>query len=102
MLERDRKRWGLTVGLAAWRFGVSAAEYRELEAGTRSPSFEAYDRICELFGSPQAFARRIVSAGERPGLRTSSRSRCSSLGTFGGREGECGVCRLLTIRVRSF
>jgi predicted transcriptional regulator len=55
MLERDRTRWGLSVGQAAWRFGVSAGAYRELEAGTRSPSFETYYRICELFGWPQAF-----------------------------------------------
>jgi predicted transcriptional regulator len=56
MLERDRIRWGLSIGQAAWRFGVSAREYRELEAGTAWPSFETYDRICKLFGWPQAFA----------------------------------------------
>jgi DNA-binding XRE family transcriptional regulator len=55
MLERDRKRWGLSVGQAAWRFGVNPAVYREIEAGTRWPSFETYDRICKLFGWPQAF-----------------------------------------------
>jgi DNA-binding XRE family transcriptional regulator len=55
MLKRDRTRWGLSVGQAAWRVGVSPAVYREIEAGTRWPSFETYDRICELFGWPQAF-----------------------------------------------
>jgi predicted transcriptional regulator len=55
MLRRDRERWELSVGQAAWRFGVSPAAYRELEAGTRSPSFDTYDRICKLFGWPQAF-----------------------------------------------
>jgi hypothetical protein len=29
---------------------VSVREYRELEAGERSPSFETWDRICKLFG----------------------------------------------------
>jgi hypothetical protein len=82
LLRRDRERWGLSVGQAAWRFGVKIGEYRELEAGRLFPSFEVYDRVCKLFGWPQVFARRIVSAGGGPGLRTSSRSRCSSLGTL--------------------
>jgi Helix-turn-helix domain len=55
LLRRDRERWGLSVGQAAWRFGLRVAENRELEAGTRSPSFETYDRVCKLFGWPQAF-----------------------------------------------
>jgi hypothetical protein len=28
---------------AAWRFGVSIPEYRELEAGTRLPTFETWE-----------------------------------------------------------
>jgi hypothetical protein len=32
---------------AAWRFGVRVREYRELEAGTRFPTFETWDRICK-------------------------------------------------------
>lgn len=52
MLERDRKRGGLTVGQAAWRFGIPPSEYRQLEAGER---FDTYDRICKLFGWPQTF-----------------------------------------------
>jgi len=28
--------------------GVGVREYRELEAGARSPSFETWDRICKL------------------------------------------------------
>jgi hypothetical protein len=58
MLQRDRTRWGLSIGQAAWRFHVSPAVYRELEAGTRWPSFETYDRICKLFGWPQSFPSR--------------------------------------------
>jgi predicted transcriptional regulator len=50
MLRRDRERWGFSVGQAAWRFGVSPKEYRELEAGTSWASFDTYDRICKLFG----------------------------------------------------
>ena len=44
MLEEDRKRAGWSMGQAAWRLGVSVREYRELEAGVRSPSFETWDR----------------------------------------------------------
>ena len=43
MLERNRKREGLRVSRAAWLLGVSVREYRELEAGTRSPTFETSD-----------------------------------------------------------
>jgi hypothetical protein len=39
MLEHDRKQAGWSVGRAAWELGVSIREYRQLEAGTRSPSF---------------------------------------------------------------
>ena len=56
MLEHDRKQAGWSVGQAAWRLGVSVREYREIEAGIRSPSFETWDRICRLFGWPQTFA----------------------------------------------
>jgi hypothetical protein len=40
MLEHDRKQAGWSVGRAAWELGVSIQEYRELEAGSRSPNFE--------------------------------------------------------------
>jgi hypothetical protein len=53
MLAEDRRRAGWSVGQAAWRLDVSPGEYRELEAGTRSPSFETWDRICKLHGWPQ-------------------------------------------------
>jgi len=56
LLEQDRKRAGWSVGQAAWRLGVSIREYRELEAGFRSPSFETWDPICKLYGWPQTFA----------------------------------------------
>jgi transcriptional regulator with XRE-family HTH domain len=50
MLEQDRKRAGWSVKQAAWRLGVSIREYREIEAGERSPNFETWDRICKLYG----------------------------------------------------
>ena len=56
MLEHERKRAGWSAGRAAWELGVSIREYRELEAGVRSPSFETWDRISKLFGLPQTFA----------------------------------------------
>ena len=40
MLEHDRKQAGWSVGRAVWALGVSIREYRELEAGTRSPTFD--------------------------------------------------------------
>lgn len=46
MLRRDRERWGLSVARASWLFGVSVREYRDLERGTRSPTFDTYSRIC--------------------------------------------------------
>jgi DNA-binding XRE family transcriptional regulator len=55
MLEHDRKQAGWSVARAAWELGVSIREYRELDAGKRSPSFETWDRICKLYGWPQTF-----------------------------------------------
>jgi DNA-binding XRE family transcriptional regulator len=67
MLRRDRERWGMRECQAAWRFGVSVREYRELETGTHSPSFETWDRICKLYGWPQTLvsATRVSRAGHR-------------------------------------
>jgi len=39
MLERDRRRHGFRICQAARLLGVSVRQYRELEAGTVSPSF---------------------------------------------------------------
>ena len=55
MMQRDRKREGLRVCRAAWLIGASVREYREMEAGERSPDFQTWDRICKLFGWPQTF-----------------------------------------------
>jgi transcriptional regulator with XRE-family HTH domain len=52
MLEDDRRRAGWSVEQAARRLGVSESEYCGLEAGTRAPSWETWDRIC---GWPQTF-----------------------------------------------
>jgi Helix-turn-helix domain len=49
---------GWSVGQAAWRLGITVREYREIEAGDRSPNFETWDRICKLYGWPQTFASR--------------------------------------------
>jgi len=55
MMQRDRKREGLRVCRAAWLIGVSVQEYRELEAGDRSPSPDTYQRISELYEWPKTF-----------------------------------------------
>ena len=49
---------GFTIGQVAWRLGVKPQEYRKLEAGTRSPDFETWDRICKLYGWPQTFVAK--------------------------------------------
>jgi DNA-binding XRE family transcriptional regulator len=43
------------MGQAAWRLGVSVREYRELEAGERSPTFATWNRICRMFSWPRTF-----------------------------------------------
>jgi transcriptional regulator with XRE-family HTH domain len=55
LLKKDRERHGFTIGQVAWRIGVKPREYREFEAGTRSPDFDTRDRICKLYGWPQTF-----------------------------------------------
>jgi hypothetical protein len=45
MLEHDWKQAGWSVGRAARGLGISIREYRELEAGTRFPNWETYERI---------------------------------------------------------
>jgi hypothetical protein len=34
---------------------VSVHDYRELEAGERTPNFETWNWICKLYGWPQTF-----------------------------------------------
>jgi hypothetical protein len=38
---------------------LTVRECRELEAGTHSPDFETWDRICKLYGWPQAFVGQV-------------------------------------------
>lgn len=47
------------MGQVAWRLGVSVREYREIEAGERSPDWETWDRICKTFGWAQTFPSGI-------------------------------------------
>jgi hypothetical protein len=65
MLRKDRQRAALNVERAAWRLGISHQEYRELETGERTPTFE----ISDLQRIPVASARssRDFPYG-RPGL----------------------------------
>ena len=74
MLREDRERAGLSLGQVAWRLGLSRTEYRELEAGERSPSFETWDRICKLYGWPQTF----VGSAKRGRLRLGGSVKSSS------------------------
>ena len=56
MLERDRIRFGFTVGQAAYRLGLTPAQYRELLEDPRWMAFETWQRACDLYGYPQTFA----------------------------------------------
>jgi DNA-binding XRE family transcriptional regulator len=55
MLADDRRRAGWSVEEAARHLCVSVRTYWELEAGDRTPNFETWDRISELFGWPRSF-----------------------------------------------
>ena len=59
---------GWSVGQAAWRLGVSLREYRELNAGARSLTFETWNRICKLYGWPQTFVRKDLHDASRVSL----------------------------------
>jgi len=50
LLERDRIRFGFTVGQVAYRLGISPAEYRRLVAGEPLVSYDTWQRICDLYG----------------------------------------------------
>ena len=45
----------LGICRAARLIGISVREYREIEAGDRTPSPDTYERISELHGWPQTF-----------------------------------------------
>jgi transcriptional regulator with XRE-family HTH domain len=55
MMQRARKREGISVCRAASLIGISVREYREIGAGARIPSLGTYERISELYGWPQTF-----------------------------------------------
>jgi Helix-turn-helix domain len=57
MMLRDRQRAGLRVCRAAWLVGVSVHEYQEIEAGERVLDLATWDRICKLYGWPQALVQ---------------------------------------------
>jgi hypothetical protein len=57
MMQRDASV-KVSVCRAAWLIGVSVREYREIEAGDRTPSLDTYRRVSELYGWPQTFVVR--------------------------------------------
>jgi hypothetical protein len=66
MLRRDRERWGMSVGEAGWRLGITRREYVAIEDGERLPNADQYEAICEFFGWPDARRGRIRPRRERP------------------------------------
>jgi DNA-binding XRE family transcriptional regulator len=63
MMQRHRTREGLRECRAAWVIGLTVREYREIEAGDRTPSLDTYQRISELYGWPQTFTGRATRSG---------------------------------------
>jgi ribosome-binding protein aMBF1 (putative translation factor) len=55
MLERARRRAGLSVARLSWQLGVSVREYRELVEGEAWPTYAVWERIAEFSGWPQTF-----------------------------------------------
>ena len=97
----DRAGW--CVGRAAESLDVSIRDYREIEAGDRSPNWEEFDLICKLCAWYQTFARggwlltgRKRGRIELPPLPT---GRCPILGWVKKcpfcAEGDSGRCRRL-------
>jgi hypothetical protein len=61
VMQRDRKREDLRDCRAAWLIGVGVREYRQIEAGDRTPILDTYQRISELYGWPQTFVGQVKS-----------------------------------------
>jgi hypothetical protein len=45
---------GESVGEAGWQLGITCRDYVASEDGTAKPDRTTYDRICELYGRPDA------------------------------------------------
>ena len=57
-LERDRVRFGFTVGQAAYRLGLTPAQYRALLEDPQRMTWDTWDRVADLYGWPQTFEKR--------------------------------------------
>ena len=55
LMRRGREQVSLSLEQAAQRVGVTSRLYRDMETGEVWPSYETYERICDLFGWPQTF-----------------------------------------------
>ena len=85
LLERDRKRFGFTVGQAAYRQGVTPVQYQALLEDPAPMTFETWERICGLYGWPpngspgprgpssRDIPERSHTAGRCPGAALSPR-----------------------------
>ncbi len=54
MPKRDLMRWGMSVGEAGWRLGITRRAHVAIEDGERPPNSIEYEAICEFFGWPDA------------------------------------------------
>jgi hypothetical protein len=71
MLTHDRERWGMSVGEARLRFGITRRKYIALEDGTAVPASDTYGRICEFLTRCRARSGSPTSLRDRARVRLS-------------------------------
>jgi len=54
MLRTDRIRWGVSVGEAGWRLGITRREYVRIEEGERLPKADQYEATPRYATAPTA------------------------------------------------
>ena len=69
MLRRDRERWGMSVGEAGWRLGITRRAYVAIEDGERAPSSNEYEVPA---GWGQAATAPCRHPPDHPGSRVAS------------------------------
>ena len=69
---RDRQRWGMSVGEAGWRLGITRRAYVAIEDGERPPHATEYEvpagwgqaATAPCWHPPDHPVSRVASAGE--------------------------------------
>jgi hypothetical protein len=50
LLRRDRERWGMSVGEAGWRLGITRRAYLRIEEGGQPPNADLYEASASSSG----------------------------------------------------